>query len=100
MSDHKITVDTVLNNWLAGTVDKLPYAVKVCDEKSKYGIDGGRIIKLYLFTVNSDIEIVTYERGWIKYPASKHEDSMDALIAYCEKLPPAAGWASRFSQKT
>lgn len=86
---HEITVDTALGSWLAGTVDGLPYAVKVCDVKSEFGIDNGHVIKLYLFAADGEREIVTYERGWAKYPAGRYEDSMDALIAYCEALPPA-----------
>lgn len=93
MNRHTITADAVLHNWLAGTVDGLPYAVKVCDEKSEYGIDGGRVIKLYLFAADTDCEIAAYERGWAKYPSRRYEDSMDALIAYCGELPSADHWS-------
>ena len=89
MSNHTIKVDAVFHSWLAGTVDGLPYAVKVCDEKSEYGIDGGKIIKLYLFNITGKREVATYERGWMKYPIHRYEDSMDALIAYCCDIPSA-----------
>ena len=99
MDGHTITVNAVLNNWLAGTVDGLPYAVKVCDEKSEYGINGGRIIKLYLFAADSDREIAAYERGWVKYPSRRYEDSMDALITYCGELPIVDHWSLKTSGK-
>ena len=86
MNGHTIKIDVVFQKWLAGTVDGLPYAVKICNEKSEYGIDGGRIIKLYLFSADGEQEIVTYERGWAKYPAQKYEDIMDTLIDYCGNL--------------
>lgn len=86
MTEHTITVDASAHNWLTGTVDGLPYAVKVCDEASEHGIDAGRVIKLFLYT-EGEREIAAYERGWIKYPVPRYEGSMDALIAYCEKLP-------------
>ena len=31
--EHTITVEARPHNWLTGTADGLPYAVKVCDEK-------------------------------------------------------------------
>ncbi|MBR1566454.1 MAG: hypothetical protein IJ649_06795 [Oscillospiraceae bacterium] len=101
MKNHTITVDTVLHNWLAGTVDGLPYAVKVCDRQSEYGIDGGRIIKLYLFSGKGpEREITTYERGWAKYPSRRHESSVDALIAYCEALPSVDRWNFESGKKS
>ena len=84
---YKITIEARPHNWLTGTADGLPYAVKVCNEQSKHGIDNGRIIKLFLYAEDGEQEIAAYERGWIKYPTPKFEDSMDALISYCEKLP-------------
>ncbi len=44
MAEHTITVEARPHNWLTGTVDGLPYAVKVCDDASEYGIDAGRVI--------------------------------------------------------
>ena len=37
MSEHPITIDCVWRNWLGGTIDGLPFAVKVCDANSSYG---------------------------------------------------------------
>ena len=97
MGEHKIIVENVLQNWIAGTADGLPFAVKVCGERSEYGIDNGRVIKLYLFSPDGEREIVTYERGWIKYPAPVYEDIMDALITCCDALPPAEQWRQYIS---
>ena len=99
MDGHAITVDAIFRNWIIGSVDGLPYAVKVCDIDSEYGIDEGRIIKLYLFAEAGERELATYERGWDQYPALAYEDSMDALIAYCGKLPSADRWPLYFAQR-
>ena len=97
MDGHRIKVDTVFRNWLVGSVDGLPYAVKVCDIASEYGIDEGRIIKLYLFAADGEREIAAYERGWMNYPALKYEDAIDALIDYCARLPNADRWVYHFA---
>ena len=46
--EQAITSDAGAHNWLTGTVDGLPYAVKVWDEASEHGIDNGRVIKLLI----------------------------------------------------
>ena len=38
MAEHTITAEARVHNWLTGTVDGQPYAAKVCDEASEYGI--------------------------------------------------------------
>ena len=100
MDGHTMTVDAVFHNWIVGSVDGLPYTVKVCDVESEYGIDEGRIIKLYLFAADGEKEIATYERGWGKYPALKYEASMDALIKYCGRLPSADKWSLFFAEQS
>ena len=92
MPEHTKTTDCVWRNWLGGTVDGLPFAAKICDVNSQDGIDNGRILKLFLYTEDSEREIAAYERGWLIYPSGKTEASMDALIAYCAGLPRAEDW--------
>ena len=92
MPEHPITIDCVWRNWLGGTVDSLPFAVKVCDVNSSYGIDNGRVIKLFLYSEDGERELAAYERGWSIYPSGSIEASMDALIAYCASLPNAEDW--------
>jgi hypothetical protein len=95
MPEHTITTDCVWRNWLGGTVDSLPFAVKICDINSPDGIDNGRVLKLFLYTEDGEQELAAYERGWSIYPTGKQEASMDALIAYCATLPPADNWHFR-----
>lgn len=35
MDGHTMTVDAVFRNWIVGSVDGLPYTVKVCDVESE-----------------------------------------------------------------
>ena len=92
MSEHPITIDCVWRNWLGGTIDGLPFAVKVCDVNSSYGIDIGRVIKLYLYSEDGEQKIAAYERVWSIYPSGGTKASMDTLLAYCAGLPNAEDW--------
>lgn len=92
MSEHLITIDCAWRNWLGGTIDDLPFAVKVCDVNSSYGIDKGRVIKLFLYSEDGEQEIAAYERGWSIYPSGGIEVSIDALLVYCAGLPNAEDW--------
>ena len=54
------------NLWKRGTVDGFTYEAKVYDEGSEFGIDGGRISKLTVYTgcgVGAN-----YDRGWDMEP--------------------------------
>lgn len=77
-------------NWLLGTIGEgFSFQVKVTDEDSEWGIDKGRIIKLFITEKpdgenKGDEEIVSYERGWDKYPENnaEHEELIDALVEF------------------
>ena len=92
MSEHPITIDCVWRNWLGGTVDGLPFAVNVCDANSPYGINNGRVTKLFLYSEDGEREIAAYERGWSIYPSDGTKASIDALLVYCAGLPNAEDW--------
>ncbi len=82
-----ITIKPV-NNWYVGTIGGYPFQAKVTGEDSVFGIDDGRIIKLFVTEKPVDDnpgskEIIAYERGWSTYPKEKeHEDILDALYEY------------------
>ena len=99
MEKHPITAACVWRNWLGGTVDGLPFAAKICDINSPHGIDNGRILKLFLYAEDGEQELAAYERGWSIYPTGEHEASMDALLAFCAKLPPADDWHIRAGEE-
>jgi len=96
MVDHVITVHTVDEIWLIGSVDEYPFWAKVCDEASGFGIDGGRVIKLHIGSKRNSGEIVAYERGWDKFPKGKHKGLAQALIRFCKSLPEQNIWRNTF----
>ena len=71
MADHKITAYSEDGVWLFGLVDDYPFFAKVCDEASGFGIDCGRVIKLYIASKQDAKEIASYERGWDRFPNRK-----------------------------
>ena len=52
--------------WNEGMIDGYEFQVKHYEEASKYGIDGGRISKLWI--AKDGVEQASYERGWNKQP--------------------------------
>ncbi len=79
-----------VDNWFVGTIGGYPFQAKVTEEDSSFGIQDGRIIKLFVTDIPTDknpgkTEIIAYERGWSKYPEKpEHEEILDALYEYFE----------------
>ena len=76
-------------NWYIGTIGGYPFQIKVACEDSEWGIDNGRIIKLFVSEKPTEDhpvkkEVISYERGWDLYPEGNQEleDVIDALHEY------------------
>ena len=88
MSEHLINALTPDGVWLLGTIDRYVFEAKVCDEDSVFGIDDGRVIKLFVYNKHRGQELISYEWGWDKYPQkAEDEDVLDALLLFCSSLP-------------
>ena len=55
--------------WSKGTIDGFDYNVKHYAESSQFGIDGGKISKLWI--AKDGMEEASYERGWAMRPKTK-----------------------------
>ena len=64
----------------------LRYAVKRYDNPSEYGINGGRVSKLEIWTDDECESRVRYERGWDICPASDDEAANAALSMLLERF--------------
>ena len=63
--------------FVTGEIDGYDYDVKVYDQPSKHGIDGGRISKL---TIRKDGDLVAnYDRGWDIEPVGEIQDIVDRI---------------------
>ena len=76
-------------SWYLGIIGGYPFQVKLSACDSMFGIDGGRIIKLFV-TAKPDQDspgvtvVAAYERGWILHPKEDRNllDVLDALFEY------------------
>lgn len=67
-------------NWTMGTIGSFYFEVKHFFEPSRFGIDEGRISKLWLTWKDSFGTVATFDRGWDKLPSFKEaQDAIDAL---------------------
>jgi hypothetical protein len=72
--------------WVTGEYSDYYYGAKVYDEGSEYGINGGRVSKLY---VREDGEsIVHYDRGWDSGNGKYITSIYGPLVEQLENLPP------------
>ena len=92
MNQDSLFVTMISHNWIVGTIEDMSFEAKVYDVPSLFGIDYGRVVKLTVYAKRLDQEIIVYERGWEKYPTKNHEDILDAILKYCQNLPPADKW--------
>ena len=82
----RITEKTQNGNWTSGTVKlangrTFRFQVKSFDEPSEFGIDGGRVSKLWVVTATRLVTAVNYDRGWdVKPQTSDHKAVYAALL--------------------
>ncbi|WP_209121487.1 hypothetical protein [Alkalihalobacillus sp. BA299] len=69
------------SNWVKGEVDGREYQAKLYDEGSMFGIDGGRISKLWVDG------LCHYDRGWDDEPREEHQETFNKLVDFLENRP-------------
>ena len=81
------------NNWVEGYVEDYKFQAKVFLQGSKYGIDGGRISKLWIVKIDPldgsyRETVVNYDRGWDQRPKAGKDTEIYNLILGClEDMP-------------
>ena len=65
--------------WYKGYVDGYHYQAKVYDEGSIYGINEGRISKLWMS--RDGRTVVSYDRGWDIRPDAEAQAAFEKIIA-------------------
>ena len=51
--------------WKHGEYNGFSWCIKVFDEGSRFGINNGRISKLWIQKKQNKEEVANYDRGWI-----------------------------------
>jgi len=76
----EIRITKTEGNWTMGTIDGFDFEVKHYQEGSEFGINGGRISKLWIGNKGQKAA-AWYERGWGKKPhTTKERKAMNAII--------------------
>lgn len=72
------------NNWKVGYIKLGSYAfdfeAKVFDEGSEFGINGGRISKLFVTERNENVCLISYDRGWDLEPQDRLSEVLLSII--------------------
>ena len=80
--------------WYVGRVDGHHFEALVFAEPSRYGIDGGQVSKLYLWSKpkkKGGEEIAVYERGWELEPSEDVRPVVELLVRELSRLEGEAG---------
>lgn len=75
-------------NWVYGESDngQIEFQAKLYDENSQFGINKGRVSKLWVG--DNYGEIVHYDRGWDRKPRPGYEtDVFEQVVDFLEKAP-------------
>jgi hypothetical protein len=89
--DKNINIEAIKESpgWYCGEAEGYPFEAKVCDVRSEYGIDDGRVIKLFIHKKDGTGDLLAdYQRGWDIYPHNKKTEAIaNRLLTRLEKLP-------------
>jgi len=80
--------------WYVGRVDGHHFEALVFAEPSQYGIDGGQVSKLYLWTGpkrKGGQEAAVFERGWELEPGDEVRPLVEFLVRELSRLEGEAG---------
>ena len=73
MTQEDIIITRQEGAWVFGRVGGFDFEVKRFDQPSVFGIDEGRISKLWIASRVSYRAIATYDRGWDRLPRFDNE---------------------------
>lgn len=80
MTDKDISIRKREGNWTYGTIGGFDFEVKHFKNPSEFGIDDGRISKLWISRRGTYGAVACYDRGWDKLPRFDQEIEVTQLI--------------------
>jgi hypothetical protein len=85
MKSRRYTMEPIITkhsgNWTSGHIGPFRFEIKHFDEPSVFGIDEGRISKLWLGWAHSYGTVAAFDRGWDKLPG--FEEAQEAVDTLC-----------------
>ena len=90
---YEIQAKKTRQGWINGTINGYAFQALLFDEGSEFGINEGRVSKLWVRDEARMQTIMNYERGWdIRPRAAAERRLLEALLEYLENLPTAETW--------
>jgi hypothetical protein len=90
---YKIKAKQNREGWVEGTINGYRFHAKAYDEGSEFGLNQGRVSKLWIRDDAQAQTIANYERGWDVRPRKATDRRvLEALVEYLEALPTAETW--------
>lgn len=71
--------------WYEGRYKGYEWRAKAYDTSSKYGIDGGRISKLYV-TDHDRCVVIYFDRKWVDRPTRENGKWMEDFLEYFDRV--------------
>jgi hypothetical protein len=92
-TNYEIKARQTKAGWIEGTINGLKFNAKVFDEGSEFGINEGRVSKLYILDEAQRKIVLNYERGWdVRPKTAADRRTLAALLEYLEALPTLDFW--------
>ena len=90
---YEIRAKQARDGWITGTVGGYSFQAKIYDEGSEFGIDEGRVSKLWVRDEATRQTVINYERGWdVRPKTAAHRHLLAALLEYLAALPTTEMW--------
>jgi len=92
-TNYEIKAKQARQGWIDGTINGHTFQAKVYDEGSEFGINEGRVSKLWVRDEAGRQTIMNYERGWdVRPKTAAHRHLLAALLEYLAALPTLDFW--------
>lgn len=89
-SEQRVIITQQQNErgWVKGQLGKYSFSAKVYGEPSKYGINKGRVSKLFIWQEPGKASVVNYDRGWdIRPEGDEITEAFEKILAFLEAMP-------------
>lgn len=98
VKSHTLSVMTNDGKLLTGTIDGFPFGLGVRDQPAPaFGINGGRVIRLYVRGSDYASDWCHHDAYWIMKPETPEVESIvNALLTFANSLPSQEVWRETF----
>ena len=81
---NQIVITRRSGNWVSGNIGDYTFEIKVFEQPSEFGIDEGRVSKLWIARRRTFGVVASYDRGWDKLP--RFDDEIEVTQALIDQF--------------